>query len=150
MRHRQKKAKLGRTPDHRDAMLANLACSLIEHERICTTLARAKALRPFAEKMVTLAKKGDLHSRRLAISRLRAQPHWKKVKMGKRVDHVAKLFEQIAPACEERQGGYTRILKLPRRYEDSAPMAYIEWVDRPGEAPEVEVVDEKETAAAKA
>ncbi len=150
MRHRQKKAKLGRTNDHRDAMLANLACSLIEHERIRTTLARAKALRPYAEKLVTLAKKDTLHARRLAIARLRAHPHWEKVKNKKRCDHVKKLFEEIAPAAADRNGGYIRILKIGRRLEDSAEMAFIEWVDSPGQAGEVEVVEETEKEAAPA
>jgi len=117
MRHQKKTVKLGRTAEHRKAMLANQVCSLIEHHRIKTTLAKAKALRPLAEKMVTLGKRGDLHSRRLAISYLH-QP-----------DKVKVLFEKIAPAAAGRQGGYTRIIKLGERASDSAPMAYIEWVD---------------------
>ncbi len=141
MRHKNKTKKLGRTADHRKAMLANLACSLIEHERICTTQARAKALRPFVEKLVTIAKKDSVHARRLVKARLRQNAHWKRLKDGKRVDHLRKLFEEIAPAAKDRQGGYTRILKLPNRYEDSAAMAYIEWVDAPGTVEAVEVVE---------
>lgn len=98
-------------------MLANMTCSLIEHKRIRTTLAKAKALRPYAEKMVTLGKRGDLHARRLAVGYLQQQ------------DAVRKLFDDIAVACKDRQGGYTRITKLGQRRSDSAPMAFIEWVD---------------------
>lgn len=117
MRHQKKTVKLGRTAEHRKALLANQVCSLIEHSRIKTTLAKAKAVRPFAEKMVTLGKNGSLHDRRNAISYLH-QP-----KM------VKKLFEEIAPRSANRAGGYTRIIKLGRRLSDSAPMAFIEWVD---------------------
>jgi len=118
MRHRSKTAKLKRNASHRKALLSNLACSLIEHGRIKTTLGKAKALRPVAEKLVTLAKRDDLHSRRLAISYL----HQK--------DIVKKLFSEVAPASKDRQGGYCRITKLGARMSDSAPMAFIEWVDR--------------------
>lgn len=117
MRHRRKTVKLQRDAAHRRSLLANLACSLIEHGRIRTTLAKAKALRPVAEKMVTLAKRGDVHARRQAIAFLRQK------------DTVKKLFSEIAPACEDRQGGYCRITKLGARMSDSAPMAYIEWTD---------------------
>lgn len=117
MRHRSKTAKLKRTASHRKALLSNLACNLIEHGRIKTTLGKAKALRPVAEKLVTLAKRDDLHSRRLAIAFL----HQK--------DAVKKLFAEVAPAARERQGGYCRITKLGVRMTDSAPMAFIEWVD---------------------
>ena len=117
MRHGMKTPKLQRDASHRKALLANLTCSLIEHRRIRTTLAKAKALRPVAEKLVTLAKRGDLHSRRLAVADLHQH------------DAVKKLFEEIAPACKNRQGGYTRIVKLGQRASDSAPMAFIEWVD---------------------
>ncbi|MFT4177264.1 MAG: 50S ribosomal protein L17 [Luteolibacter sp.] len=117
MRHRSKTVKLKRTASHRRSLLANLAGSLIEHGRIKTTLGKAKALRPVAEKLVTLAKRDDLHSRRLAIAFL----HQK--------DHVKKLFSEVAPAAKDRQGGYTRITKLGARISDSAPMAIIEWVD---------------------
>jgi large subunit ribosomal protein L17 len=117
MRHRKKTVKLGRSASHRDALLANQVCSLIEHKRIKTTLAKAKAVRPLAEKMVTLGKKGDLHARRIAAGYL------------KQKDAVKVLFEEIAPSAATRQGGYTRIIKLGARQSDSAPMAYIEWVD---------------------
>lgn len=117
MRHRMKTVKLQRDASHRKALLANLTCSLIEHRRIRTTLAKAKALRPVAEKLVTLAKRGDLHARRQAVAELHQQ------------GAVKKLFDEIAPACKDRQGGYTRIIKLGQRATDSAPMAFIEWVD---------------------
>jgi large subunit ribosomal protein L17 len=119
MRHRSKTVKLKRNASHRKALLSNLACSLIEHGRIKTTLGKAKALRPVAEKLVTLAKRDDLHSRRLAIAYL----HQK--------DIVKKLFAEVAPASMNRTGGYCRITKLGARMSDSAPMAFIEWVDRP-------------------
>ncbi len=118
MRHRSKTAKLKRNASHRKAMLSNLACSLIEHGRIKTTLAKAKALRPVAEKLVTLGKRGDLHARRQAVSYLRQK------------DMVKMLFSEVAPAAADRMGGYCRITKLGARMADSAPMAYIEWVDR--------------------
>jgi large subunit ribosomal protein L17 len=117
MKHGRKTIKLQRKQDHRDALLMNLVISLIEHRRIRTTLAKAKAVRPFAEKMVTLGKAGTLHARRNAVSYLRHK------------DVVKKLFEEIAPASKDRAGGYTRITKLGQRRSDSAPMAYIEWVD---------------------
>ena len=117
MRHRKKTVKLGRSTAHRDALLANQVCSLIEHQRIKTTLAKAKAVRPLAEKMVTLGKRGDLHARRLAAGELGQK------------DAVKKLFAEIAPRAADRKGGYTRIIKLGARLSDSAPMAYIEWVD---------------------
>lgn len=117
MRHRKKTVKLGRTTAHRDALLANQVCSLIEHSRIKTTLAKAKAVRPLAEKMVTLGKRGDLHARRLAAGHLGQK------------DAVKKLFAEIAPRAAARNGGYTRIIKLGPRQSDSAPMAFIEWVD---------------------
>ncbi len=138
MRHRSKTVKLKRNASHRRALLANLACSLIEHGRIKTTLGKAKALRPVAEKLVTLAKRDDLHSRRLAIAFL----HQK--------DTVKKLFGEVAPASKDRQGGYCRITKLGARMSDSAPMAVIEWVDRviaDDEAPATAV--EETTAAEK-
>ena len=119
MRHRNKTVKLKRTADHRRALLANLACSLIEHGRIRTTLAKAKALRPVAEKLVTLGKRGDLHARRQAIAFLRHK------------DVAKKLFEEVAPLSKDRPGGYCRITKLGARMTDSAQMAVIEWVDAP-------------------
>ena len=135
MRHRSKTVKLKRNASHRRALLANLAISLIEHGRIKTTLGKAKALRPVAEKLITLAKRDDLHSRRLAIAFL----HQK--------DTVQKLFSEIAPAAKDRQGGYCRITKLGARMSDSAPMAIIEWVDRAATDEEAPV---EEVAAAEA
>ena len=129
MRHRKKTVKLGRTTAHRDALLANQVCSLIVHSRIKTTLAKAKAVRPLAEKLVTLGKRGDLHARRLAAS-----------KLGQK-EAVKKLFAEIAPRAAGRKGGYTRIVKIGPRQSDSAPMAFIEWVDT---AP-VEAAPEPET-----
>ena len=119
MRHQKKTVKLGRTAAHRKSLLANQVCSLIEHQRIKTTLAKAKAVRPLAEKMVTLGKKGSLHARRTALAVLRQK------------DAVKKLFEDIAPRAADRKGGYTRIVKLGARKSDSAPVAFIEWVDAP-------------------
>jgi large subunit ribosomal protein L17 len=117
MRHQKKTVKLGRTAEHRKALLANQVCSLIEHQRIKTTLAKAKAVRPLAEKMVTLGKKGSLHARRTALAVLRQK------------SAVKKLFNEVAPRSTTRNGGYTRIVKLGRRKSDSAAMAFIEWVD---------------------
>ena len=117
MRHQKKTIKLGRTAEHRKALLANQVCSLITHERIKTTLAKAKAVRPLAERMVTLGKNGSLHARRTAFAVLRQK------------DAVKKLFENIAPRSASRVGGYTRIIKLGQRKSDSAPVAFLEWVD---------------------
>ena len=119
MRHGVKKAKLQRTASHRKSLLANQACSLITHGRITTTLAKAKALRPYVEKLITLAKAGDLHARRQAIGTLHQQ------------GVVGKLFSVVADACKDRQGGYCRIVKLGQRMTDSAPMALIEIIDLP-------------------
>jgi large subunit ribosomal protein L17 len=139
MRHRKKTVKLGRSQAHRDSLLANQVCSLIEHRRIKTTLAKAKATKPLAERMLTLGKKGDLHARRIAIAYL------------KHKDIVKKLFTEIAPAAADRKGGYTRIVKLGARLSDSAPMAYLEWVDYAIEIKKDEVVSEvAETPAKKA
>lgn len=135
MRHRKTTVKLGRTSAHRDAMLANQVCSLIRHERIKTTLAKAKAVRPLAEKMVTLGKQGTIHARRLATAALKQE------------DAVKKLFSDIAVRSANRQGGYTRIIKLGPRLSDSAPMAYLEWVDQP--APAAEETPAAETKAKK-
>ncbi|MDO1560262.1 50S ribosomal protein L17 [Brevundimonas sp. 2R-24] len=118
MRHGNAHRKLGRTTAHRTAMFANMAASLIKHEQITTTLPKAKELRPFVEKLVTLAKKGDLHSRRIAISRVRD------------VAQVGKLFDVIGPRYAERNGGYIRIMKAGFRHGDNAPVAVIEFVDR--------------------
>jgi len=117
MRHQKKTVKLGRTAEHRKALLANQVCSLIEHQRIRTTLAKAKAARPLAERMVTLGKRNSLHARRTAFAVLRQK------------DAVKKLFDEIAPRTADRNGGYTRIVKLGQRKSDSAPIAYLEWVD---------------------
>jgi ribosomal protein L17 len=117
MRHQNKTVKLGRSQAHRDSLLANQVCSLIIHQRIRTTLAKAKATRPLAEKMVTLGKKGTLHARRTASAYLHQDAA------------VKKLFEEIAPRSASRAGGYTRITKLGPRKSDSAPMAVLEWVD---------------------
>jgi len=125
MRHQKKSIKLGRTAEHRKALLANQVCSLIQHQRIKTTLAKAKAVRPLAERMVTLGKKASIHARRTALATLRQK------------NAVKKLFEDVAPRSAERNGGYTRIVKLGRRKSDSAQMAFIEWVDM------AEVVEEK-------
>src|SRR5437870_911427 len=127
MRHQKKTIKLGRTAEHRKALLANQVCSLIEHQHIKTTLAKAKAVRPLAERMVTLGKNGSIHARRTALATLRQK------------NAVRKLFDDIAPRSAERNGGYTRIVKLGYRKSDSAPMAFIEWVDM------AEVVEEKAT-----
>jgi large subunit ribosomal protein L17 len=121
MRHKSKTAKLQRDKAHREALLRNLAASLIEHRRITTTLAKAKALRPFAESLVTLGKQNTLHSRRRAISLLGSN------QLAQR--SAKTLFESIAPASADRQGGYCRIIKLAQRNSDAAPMAMIEWVD---------------------
>ncbi len=117
MRHQKNTRKLGRTSQHRSAMLANIVASLIIHKRVKTTLAKAKEARPLAEKLVTLGKTGTLHARRLAIA-----------KIGQR-DVVATLFKTIAPGFADRKGGYTRIIKLGPRQSDSAPVAFLEWVD---------------------
>ena len=117
MRHRKKGRKLSRSPSHRKATLRNLARNLFEHGRIETTTAKAKELRPFAERLITLARRGDLHARRLAIRKL----HDRAV--------VGTLFEEIGPRFGERPGGYTRILKLGHRRGDAADMSLIELVD---------------------
>jgi large subunit ribosomal protein L17 len=118
MRHGYARRKLGRTSAHRTAMFANMSASLIKHEQIVTTLPKAKELRPFVEKLVTLAKKGDLHARRIAISKVRD------------VDQVGKLFATLGPRYQGRAGGYIRVLKAGYRHGDNAPMAVVEFVDR--------------------
>jgi large subunit ribosomal protein L17 len=134
MRHLKRTAKLGRTSEHRNAMLANLVCSLIEHKRVTTTLAKAKAARSVAEKMVTLGKKGTIAHRRLAVARLHQES-------------AAKiLFKDIAPVYKDRKGGYTRIIRLEQRNGDAAQRAILEWVDyTPAEeaAPVVEAKPEE-------
>lgn len=118
MRHGNGYRKLNRTHEHRKAMFANMVCSLVEHEQIKTTLPKAKELKRIIDKMITLGKKGDLHSRRIAQSRMRQE------------DAVKKLFEILGPRYAERKGGYARVLKAGFRYGDMAPMAIIELVDR--------------------
>ena len=117
MRHQRSGKKLGRTPAHRKALYSNLAGALIEHGRISTTEAKAKAVKPFAEKMITLGKRGDLHARRQALAALRSN------------DVVHRLFADVAPRFAERPGGYTRIVKLGMRQGDAAEMVYLELVD---------------------
>lgn len=120
MRHLKRTAKLGRTGEHRNRMLANLVCSLIKHRRVKTTLAKAKAARSVAEKMVTLGKSGTLHDRRLASARLHQDESAVKI-----------LFNEIAPTQKERRGGYTRIVRLGQRQGDAAQTAILEFVDVP-------------------
>jgi len=132
MRHQKKRIKLGRTAEHRKALLANQVCSLIQHQRIKTTLAKAKAVRPLAEKMVTLGKKGSIHARRTALATLRQK------------NAVKKLFDDIAPRSVNRNGGYTRVVKLGQRKSDSASMAFIEWVDA-AQVIEEKAAEEKKT-----
>jgi len=117
MRHRKKVAKLGREASHRDALLRNLATDLLKHERVTTTLAKAKAVRPVAERMVTLGKRDTLHARRHAARVIRDK------------DVVSKVFNVLAPRYAERPGGYTRILRLDTRPGDRAEMAIIEMVE---------------------
>ena len=122
MRHSKGYRRLNRTHEHRKALFANMAGSLIEHEQIKTTLPKAKELRPIVEKLITLAKRGDLHARRLAASQLKED------------QYVTKLFDVLGPRYTERAGGYTRVLRAGFRYGDMAPMAIIEFVDRDGAA----------------
>ena len=118
MRHSKGYRRLNRTHEHRKALFANMAGSLIEHEQIKTTLPKAKELRPIVEKLITLAKRGDLHARRLAASQLKED------------QYVTKLFDILGPRYNERAGGYTRVLRAGFRYGDMAPMAIIEFIDR--------------------
>jgi len=118
MRHGHGYRKLNRTSEHRGAMLANMACSLIEHEQIKTTLPKAKELKPYVEKLITLAKRGDLHARRLVASRIGQEAA------------VEKLFATLGARYKDRQGGYARVLKAGFRYGDMAPMGVVELVDR--------------------
>jgi len=122
MRHGKAGRKLNRTASHRKAMFANMVASLILHEQIVTTLPKAKDLRPIMEKMITLGKRGDLHARRQAISKVRDE------------SVIKKLFDTLAPRYADRQGGYCRVLKAGFRRGDNAPMAVIEFVDRNPEA----------------
>jgi len=123
MRHARTGKKLGRDASHRKALYSNLTCSLIEHGRIRTTEAKAKAVKPFAEQMITLGRRGDLHARRQALSVLRSQ------------EAVHKLFAEIGPAFKERPGGYSRIVRIGPRQGDAAEMAYLELVDYDPAAP---------------
>lgn len=135
MRHGNSGRKLNRTASHRKAMFSNMAASLIEHEQIVTTLPKAKEIRPIVEKLVTLAKRGDLHARRRAIAALRD------------AKHIARLFDVIAPRYISRNGGYLRIMKAGFRQGDNAPMAVVEFVDRDAEAKGA--ADRKRVEAAK-
>jgi len=156
MRHRKKTIKLGRTSEHGEALLASLATNLIKCGRIQTTVAKAKAVRPFAEKLVTLAKRGDLAARRIVARRLKvtgpgaersgdkkALEQWHK-------DHdvLRKLFTEIAPVFKDRQGGYTRIMRLATRIGDGAEGALIEWVSYIPQAPKAKPDDKGQTKAA--
>lgn len=144
MRHRKAGRKLNRTPSHRRALLAALSSALIKHEQIVTTLPKAKELRRVADRLITLAKRGNLHARRLAFSRIRDDAM------------VVKLFETLGPRYANRPGGYTRVMRAGFRYGDSAPMAVIELVDRDvevrgldsGPVPEREESEETGKAAA--
>lgn len=122
MRHRRAGRRLNRTPSHRRALFANMAAALIKHEQIVTTLPKAKEMRRVADRLISLAKRGDLHARRVAASRLRDE------------DMVRKLFDILGPRYKERSGGYTRVLKAGFRHGDSAPMAVLELVDRDPDA----------------
>jgi large subunit ribosomal protein L17 len=143
MRHRNRGRKLGRTWSHRQAMLANMAMALVKHEQITTTLPKAKELRPFVEKLVTLGKRGDLHARRLILSKTRDRAT------------AAKLIDTLAARYEGRPGGYVRVLKAGFRYGDNAPLAVIEFVDRDvsakgqdsGPRPDLEEAGEEQAAA---
>ena len=162
MRHLKRTAKLGRQFEHRNAMLANMVCSLIKHKRITTTLAKAKAARSVAEKMVSLGKSGTLHDRRLAAARLRQQPRSqfkgtpkrkgapKRTVWRENEDVVHILFDKIAPLFKERAGGYTRIIRLHERQGDAAQRAILEWVDLPVEAAPEPVKEDKKAEATKA
>jgi len=162
MRHLKRTAKLGRTGQHRNAMLANLVSSLIKHKRVQTTLAKARAARSVAEKMVTLGKSGTLHARRLAAARLRQQSrsHFKgtpttkgkvlREKWRTGEDVVRILFEEIAPTFKTRPGGYTRIIRLHQRQGDAAQLAILEFVELPAAAAPAATEAAPAAAAAKA
>ena len=132
MRHARAGKKLGRTSAHRKALYSNLAGALIEHGRIKTTLAKAKAVRPIAEQMITLGRRGDLHARRQALAYLHSN------------DVVTMLFSDVAPRFADRPGGYSRIVKLGPRFGDAAEMVYLELVDYVPPAPKAKVVRERE------
>jgi large subunit ribosomal protein L17 len=156
MRHLKRTAKLGRTGTHRNAMLANLVCSLIQHKRIKTTLAKAKAARPVAEKMVTLGKSGTIHAKRLAAAKLKYKSRRmlktkEKIAEARSTDVIRILFDEIAPTFKDRPGGYTRIIKLHSRQGDAAELAILEWVELPAAAaetaPETEPAKEEKAAS---
>ena len=155
MRHLKRTAKLGRTFEHRNAMLANMVCCLIKSKRITTTLSKARAVRPVAEKLLTLGKSGTLHARRLAAARLRQQPRTlfdskdERLKWRAEDDVVRILFDDIAPLFKDRKGGYTRIIRLNQRQGDAAQMAILEWVEIPLKA-EAAIPAEEKVATAKA
>jgi len=143
MNHGKGYRKLGRKPEHRKAMFANMSAALIKHEQITTTVPKAKELRPIVEKLITLGKRGDLHARRQAIAQIRD------------VAMVKKLFDVLGPRYKDRKGGYCRILKAGFRYGDNAPVAVIEFVDRDESAKgqdsgpvQARPVDEEANAAA--
>ena len=136
MYHGRAKRRFNRTAEHRKAMFANMACALIQHEQIVTTLPKAKDLRPVVEKLVTLGKRGDLHARRQALAEIR------------QVDLVRKLFAVLGPRYKDRAGGYTRVLKAGFRYGDNAAMAVIEFVDRDVDAKGKDVVFDEGAAKA--
>jgi large subunit ribosomal protein L17 len=140
MRHRNQGRRLNRSSSHRKAMFANMACALIKHEQIQTTLPKAKELRPVVEKLITLGKRGDLHARRQVLSQLPDKAM------------VTKLFDTLADRYSDRSGGYTRIIRANHRYGDAAPMAVIEFVDRDVDAKgqdsgPVQIEDEEDEAA---
>ena len=140
MRHGNGYRKLNRTHEHRKAMFANMVCSIIEHEQIKTTVPKAKELKRIIDKIITLGKKGDLHARRIAGSRIRQD------------DAVKKLFDILGPRYKDRAGGYSRVLKAGYRYGDMAPMAIIELVDRDvlakGASDKARLLVEEESSAA--
>ncbi len=134
MRHGFAKRRLNRTSSHRKAMFRAMACSLIEHEQIKTTLPKAKELRPIVEKLITMAKKNSLHAKRMLISKLQSNKT------------VKKLFDDITPRFANRNGGYIRIMKAGFRYGDAAPMAIIEFVERKANPDAIKTSEVKETA----
>jgi len=131
MRHRRNDVKLGRDSMHRKHMLANLVCSLIEHNQVRTTLAKAKAARPLAERCVTLGKKGTLHHRRRAVAILRQKTT------------VKRLFSEVAPRYQQRNGGYTRIIKLGPRVGDAAEMALLQFIEAATEPDTTQATEKK-------
>ncbi len=132
MRHRKAGRKLNRTAAHRKAMLRNMVTSLLEHERIVTTVPKAKETRRVAEKMITLGKRGDLHARRQAMAYIRSK------------GVVAKLFDELSGQYVDRQGGYTRIIRTGNRYGDAAPMAIVELVGYEDAAEEIVETEDQE------